>query len=100
MTKRHQPELTFATFWNAYPRHTARKEAFKAWMALDPDEALIDVIVTALAWQRATWPDLKYCPYPATYLRSERWTDERPSAPTPTPVLTRFASLGVREQKH
>ena len=70
----------FDRFWQAYPRRTAKKDAWKAWQKLAPEAALVEQILKALVWQvrQADW--LKdggtYIPYPATWLRQERWDDE------------------------
>lgn len=71
----------FDQFWARYPRRVARKDAQKAWAQVNADDAL-GAILDALAWQ-ATQPawtkdDGAFVPYPATWLRGERWTDERP----------------------
>lgn len=72
---------TFDEFWAIYPRHDAKKDARKAWDRLNPDPALQQQIADALAWQTVseqwTKDDGQYVPMPATYLRGERWTDER-----------------------
>lgn len=68
-------------FWNAYPRREGKKDARKSWADLNPSPELVDRIVAALAWQVPAnrWDGEKrdFCPLPATYLRGERWTDER-----------------------
>jgi hypothetical protein len=100
LVQNNRPELTFPRFWGPFPRKVAKKDAMKAWDELNPDETLIVVIVAALAWQTELIEDVKYFPYPATWLRAERWTDEKPQAVTPktTPELTRFASLGMHRE--
>lgn len=78
----------FTRFWAAYPRHIAKKDAIKAWIKIAPDAALIDKMLDALEWQRTSpdWRDVKFVPYPATWLRAERWEDEPPaSLRTPWP---------------
>lgn len=72
----------FQRFWMHYPRRVGKKAAQKAWEALRPDESTQQDILDALAWQSLT-PDWqkdggRFIPHPATYLRGERWTDERP----------------------
>jgi hypothetical protein len=66
---------SFARVWAVYPRREARKDALKAW-------GQVDGILEALAWQiqSDSW-QRGYVPYLATYLRGERWTDERPESP-------------------
>lgn len=69
-------------FWNAYPRRCSKKEARKAWAALDPTPELVDAMIAALDWQVPLhkWDGEKndYAPYPASWLNAERWTDEQP----------------------
>jgi hypothetical protein len=76
----NRPELSFPRFWGPYPRKEARKDALKAWCELDPDEALIVGIVDSLGRLVPYWASMPWYtpPLPATFLRSERWTDEPP----------------------
>ena len=87
----------FDTFWEHYPRKTAKVLARRAF-----DKTLtkttLGVIFDALErqaqsdqWRRG------FIPHPATWLRQERWTDELPLTPA-KPVLTRLASLGSHER--
>jgi hypothetical protein len=70
----------FARFWAAYPLRISRMDARRAWGALAPSQSLIEQILAALAWQREIWSQTGFgVPYPATWLRAERWTDEQPS---------------------
>ena len=75
----------FDRFWTAYPRKIAKGDARKAWQALAPDAALVDRILDALVWQTRQPDWLRdggtWIPYPATYLRSERWEDEPVTLP-------------------
>jgi len=78
------PEESFARFWALYPRHSAKKDAFRAWLQLRPDAALVERIMENLKTRQ--WPTLtKHRPLPASYLRGERWLDEperdRPEVP-------------------
>jgi len=73
----------FLTFYQAYPRHVAKKEAYGAWQTLEKTEdmeALLPVLLEAIEkhkqlpdWQKK---DGKYIPYPSTWLNSHRWDDE------------------------
>lgn len=70
----------FQLFWAKYPRREAKIDAYKAWRQLQPDPELQASIHAALEWQISAnqWADQPlYCPLPASYLRAERWTDER-----------------------
>lgn len=67
----------FSRFWAAYPRRVAKGEARKAWTKLKPDAALLETMLKALEWQRKEWDDPRYIPHPATWIRAERYADER-----------------------
>lgn len=72
------PKFAFEDFWLAYPRRVARKDAEKAWLKIDASQH--EKIFSAVAEQRKTedWRKSsgQYIPYPASYLRGERWLDE------------------------
>jgi len=71
-------------FWPAYPKKKAKDDALKAFLKRKPDQSLVDLMLTALAWQSQTedWVKEggKFIPYPATWLNDGRWTDEQPKA--------------------
>lgn len=84
----------FAAFYDAYPRKKARADAWRAWRTLKPDPALIETIMAALAEQiRVNWHDTdpRYIPYPASWIRAERWKDEI-EAPRPKPAANRVVA--------
>ena len=72
----------FDVFWAAYPRHTNKQAALKAWIALNPDEELQKTILAAIERQKksAQWArdGGQYIPHPATWLHGQRWEDELP----------------------
>lgn len=77
-----EDDAQFARFWNAYPLRVSKKDARAAWAALAPDVALVDRMLLTLTWQTPFWERQGYGePYPASWLRAERWTDEPPRAP-------------------
>jgi len=73
---------SFKTFYQAYPKHKARKKAGEAWNKLNPDDALFQTIMATLEKQKncEDWKKEKgkYIPHPATWLSGERWKDEIP----------------------
>ena len=75
-----EPDL-WTMFYTLYPRHEARKDALKAWARMSEADRL--AAVTAIADWRQVWRaqgrDSTVIPYPATWLRGERWTDEIPA---------------------
>jgi hypothetical protein len=70
--------FTFDAFWLLHPRKVARLDAEKAWGKLTPDKHARAIV--AVAHWRKVWmaDDLSFCPYPATWLRGERFDDELP----------------------
>jgi hypothetical protein len=85
MPEHENLDFGFGAFWLRYPNRTAKKDAERAWKKLNPSEALQTQMFAAIesqkAWralgqlQREWRPDW---PYPATWLRGERWEDELP----------------------
>ena len=77
---RGKSEETFDTFWNAYPRKVAKKDAKKSFEKLKPDNLLIGVMLAALEKQKRSldWKrdGGQYIPYPASWLNGKRWEDE------------------------
>ena len=74
----------FETFWSAYPRHTNKATARKAWekLRLTSQEyasllRAIEVQKQSPQWQR---DDGQYIPHPSTWLNQRRWEDELPAA--------------------
>ena len=70
-------EESFARFWKAYPRKEAKQDAEKAWRQVDGKQH-VDAILEDLerSIEARRWPEKKFTPLPATYLRGKRWTDE------------------------
>lgn len=84
ITKGYQvPEsalVGFDSFWQAYPRKSAKGDAKLAWYQVRATErGLLATVLAALSWQVKLdqWrrDGGAYIPYPATWLRSERWED-------------------------
>lgn len=79
----------FDRFWSAYPRRVGKQDALKAWGQLNPDDALVDLIVAGLERWKAcdlwTKDGGSFICYPATFLRGRRWEeDDRPDVPPTT----------------
>ena len=70
----------FDLFWSVYPRKVGKKDAIKAWSKLKPDENLLKAIIEGVKRWKASEQWKKdggqFIPYPATFLRGERWNDE------------------------
>ena len=69
--------MTFDLFWASYPRKVARKDASRAWLKLSPADqqlALEALPAHIKYWAETTSP--QFIPYPASWLRGERFHDE------------------------
>ena len=70
----------FNRFWSAYPKRVGKKDAIKAWWQIKPDEAMVQAIIEGVERWKASeqWnkDGGQFIPYPATFLRQERWNDE------------------------
>jgi len=73
-------ELLFDEFWKLYPRKESKQQAKKAWLKLNPDQALFNVIANALEYRSQTKEWIaeggRYIPHPATWLNGRRWEDD------------------------
>lgn len=71
----------FDAFWAVFPRRQAKADALKAWKKLNPSAELVAQIMAAIEWQSQSQAWLKdggqYVPLPGSWIRGERWTDER-----------------------
>jgi hypothetical protein len=72
----------FARFWSVYPRKEAKQTALKAFTKINPDEALLETILSAVERFKNTaqWQEDggQYVPHPSTFLNQRRWEDEPP----------------------
>jgi hypothetical protein len=70
----------FDTFWKAYPKKDAKKDAAAAFAKLNPDAETLALMLAAIATKAASFDWTKeggkYVPLPASWIRAERWTDE------------------------
>jgi hypothetical protein len=91
----------FDVFWAAYPRHTGKQDAYKAFVKLKPDEALMQAILSGIERQKqsAQWTKDggQFIPHPATWLNGCRWEDELPKN---TPRWANDASHGYTQREY
>lgn len=70
----------FESFYNLYPKKRAKKDAFKAFEKLKPDELLLERMRVALENQKKCqdWQAEggKFIPLPASWINGKRWEDE------------------------
>ena len=86
----NKENILFERFWKAYPRHEAKQNAFTAFAKINPDEALLNVMLSSVARWKVTpqWTENggQFIPHPATWLNQRRWEDEIPAARPPKQV--------------
>jgi len=68
----------FDEFWKVYPNRKAKKDAIKAWGQTAKERPPMDDLLRAIRSQCKTdmWQRGMGIPYPASWLRGERWKDE------------------------
>lgn len=72
-------EAGFEEFWKLYPKKVAKGDARKAWQQVakirPPLSTLLKAVVVAKACEQWRRDGGAFIPYPATWLRGERWED-------------------------
>lgn len=73
-----QQQAWFEEFWQRYPRKKDKGSALKAWGKLNVDDEMWAKMKNTWEWQIAEFQqkDIKYVPYPATYLNAQGWESE------------------------
>jgi hypothetical protein len=86
--------MTFAVFYDLYPRKMARKDAEKAWRSMTADEQLkaIEALPQHLKYWKIKETAKDYIPYPASWLRAGRYDDELDIEPLKKPELPFYAT--------
>lgn len=83
----------FDEFWANYPRRVGKGAAWRTWVKLKPDNALLVQMLATLEWQTRDPNWLKdggnYIPHPTTWLNQERWTDKPVELPQMSERTTR-----------
>jgi hypothetical protein len=102
--KRGVGEKGFDQFWSTYPRKANKPDAVKAWKKLNPDDGMLDSILTAIFVQKQsdqwTKEDGKFIPYPSTWLNGHRWEDELPRRQSPADKIMGFVAQYKEEVAH
>ena len=72
--------MSFDEFWKLYPRKIAKADARKAWEQTEKIrptlEKVLEAVKTATKTEAWRHDGGKFIPYPATWLRGERWDDD------------------------
>lgn len=80
-----EQQVLFDKFYSAYPKKAAKKSAINVWKKLNPDEELVNKMLSALERQKRSvqWQKDRgrFIPYPAKWLNENRWEDEETVKP-------------------
>lgn len=70
--------MTFEEFWALYPRRVSKKDAQAAWGQMTEQQkfAAIHSLPVHVRYWSMSGTTKEFLPYPATWLRGERWEDE------------------------
>jgi hypothetical protein len=70
----------FARFYEVYPKKKSKGQAEKAFLKINPDEQLLDLMLSKIEQAKKSdeWikEKGKYIPHPATWLNAKGWLDE------------------------
>jgi len=70
----------FNRFWNVYPKKKSKGDAEKAFRALNPDEPMVESMISKVKELAKTRDWLKdngqFIPHPASWINSKGWEDE------------------------
>ena len=96
-------DTAFGTFWAAYPRRKAKQDAHKAFLGLlkcgMAPETILTAVAALVAEIQKEGRELKYVPYPATWLRGrvEDYLNPEAEKPTSGPATVRVRD-GITER--
>lgn len=83
----HRLTAAFVRFWEVYPKRVAKGRAERAFAKLNPDDELLQRMLTAIEAQIASekWrkESGRFIPHPATWLNDRGWEDELAEAEQP-----------------
>jgi len=75
---------SFTRFYKAYPKKKSRGQAEKAFLKINPDEQLLDLMLSKIEQAKTSEEWIKekgkYIPHPATWLNAKGWLDEETEA--------------------
>ena len=97
----HDPtDELFAEWWSVVPKREKRKEArslYAAALRKTTPTVLLDAMRAYAELVRAERRDPHYISHPSSWLRGERWNDDRPATP-PSALVTVGYSDADRHQ--
>lgn len=91
-----EPDLSFESFWDQYPRKEGKHTARGRWdkMSHEDRAAVFEALDDWCAYYATIDP--KFIPHGSTWLNQRRWEDDPPDTPEP-PTLSVVPSVGCDE---
>ncbi|MDO4244364.1 MAG: hypothetical protein Q4C85_11575, partial [Actinomyces sp.] len=84
-TRRTYPE-EFEAFWDAYPRHSDKKAALRAWRKAVREVDNGELIAAARRYARDPGRKPEFTKHAATWLNAGSWANEPAEPPQPRPL--------------
>ena len=86
--KQEKPTDTdFNNFWNLYPKKIAKGDALKAWNKALKKKTAEELLKLTDAYAKSQLPEMKYIPYPASWLNKELYESVEVAEAKPLPKL-------------
>ena len=92
----------FAKFYLSYPNKQKPKEAYKAFLKLNPDKEFVEMLLKDIDKRIAKdvrWKTNQYTPHPATYLKSDYWMGDIITEAKPKPRYPNKEERAENEKK-
>jgi predicted transcriptional regulator len=77
----------FDEFWNLYPKKIAKADALKAWNKATKSKTADELLKLTKAYAEGKLPELKYIPYPASWLNKGLYESVEVAEAKPLPKL-------------
>jgi hypothetical protein len=74
--KDYKSSQMFMRLYEAYPKKQKPHDAYKAFLKLNADEIMVDMIIDDIKKRLAKddhWQEMQFIPFPATYLNAKYW---------------------------
>jgi predicted transcriptional regulator len=77
----------FDEFWNLYPKKIAKADALRAWKAATKKKTADELLKLTKAYAEGKLPEIKYIPYPASWLNKGLYESVEVAEAKPLPKL-------------
>jgi hydroxymethylpyrimidine pyrophosphatase-like HAD family hydrolase len=85
--KQENTDTGFDKFWEIYPKKIAKADALKAWNKAIKNKTADELLKVTKAYAEGKLPELKYIPYPASWLNKGLYESVEVAEAKPLPKL-------------